>query len=351
MPFKRPHFNPTPLYPVAAIVLAATIFTVDTITELEIAIPVFYTAVILIAARFCNRLGILLTGLACIGLIFVSDLLTPDSSLAGVINTAISILAIAATAALVLRVKANEQEAYEARAQLSHVARVTTLGELAASIAHEVNQPLTATVINSNASLRWLSAEPPNLAEARQAIENIRRDTERAAGVVARVRALAKRAPMPKSPLDINEVIGEILMLSASEIRQHQIALSVDLRPGLGRVTGDSVQLGQVILNLIVNAIDAMETNPPGERQLTIRSGDGAGGVVVEVSDTGPGLDADAVKHLFNAFYTTKTSGLGLGLTISRTIIESHGGQISATPREPHGATFTFTLPAIRNGA
>ncbi len=336
------------ILPVVAIALTAGIFIADTITNLEVAVPVFYTAVILISVRFCKNRGVMLVGAGCMALTLLSDFLTPTTrvSESGVINTVISLLAIAAVTYLALKIESAEGAVYEARAQLAHISRITALGELTASIAHEVNQPLAATVINGNASLRWLSADPPNLEEARQAVERIVKDGTRAGEIIAHVRALAKKNPLQKARFSINEILRETMMLTASEIQQNRIALQTDFRDDLPQVFGDRVQVQQVILNLLLNAIEAMNNKSHELRQLSVSSSnDGPAAVLVTIRDSGPGLKPERLVQLFNAFYTTKADGMGMGLTISRSIIESHGGRIWATSNEPRGAVFQFTLP------
>jgi len=252
----KPHlraFAPSSAWPPATIALTAAIFTADTTTKLEIAVPVFYTAVILMSVRFCSRIGVILVCFGCIGLTILSDLLTPDNGIseAGTINTAISALAMVATTYLALKIKAVEKTASDTRAQLAHASRVLALGELTASIAHEVNQPITATVINGNASLRWLAAEPPNLEEATTTLKRIVNDATRAGEIVGRVCVLAKRASPQKVSCDINAVILDVAMLTASEVEKHHIELQTDLHDDLGAVYADPVQLQQVILNLV----------------------------------------------------------------------------------------------------
>jgi len=337
------------LLPVVAIALTAGIFVFDTITDLEIAVPVFYTAVILLSVRFCNRRGVVVVGAGCVCLTLLSDFLTPtmSTSQSGIINTTISMLAIAATTYLAVKIETAEGAVYEARSQLAHIARVTALGQLTASIAHEVNQPLAAMVINGNASLRWLSANPPNIEEAKQAVERIVKDGTRAGEIITRVRVLAKRNPPQKAWFNINEVIRETVMLTASEIHQNRIALHTDFDDNLPEIFGDRIQVQQVVLNLLLNAIEAMNNTSDGPRELSISSSnDGTAAVLITIRDTGLGLNPEKLEQLFNAFYTTKTDGMGMGLTISRSIIESHGGRIWATPNEPHGAVFQFTLPS-----
>ncbi|GLC26948.1 PAS domain-containing sensor histidine kinase [Roseisolibacter agri] len=234
----------------------------------------------------------------------------------------------------------------EARAALARVTRVTTLGEITASIAHEVNQPLAAVVMNGNACRRWLALDPPDLAEAREAAERVVRDGTRAAQVIARVRALLHGGAPEKQPLSLNEVVGEALAFTRGEIDRQGVTLRVALRDGLPMVSGDRVQLQQVLVNVVLNGIEAMAEVPESQRLLEIASqDDGAGGVRVAVSDRGKGLDPASAAQLFEPFFSTKPGGLGLGLAISRSIVEAHGGRIAATPNEGAGATIAITLP------
>ncbi len=211
------------LLPAVTVALAAAIFVADTLADLEIAFPAFYTVVVLMSVRFCKKRGVILVGAGCIGLTLLSDLLTAasGSSGIGVINTTISILAIAITTYLSLKIESEKAAAYEARSQLAHVGRVTTLGELTASIAHEVNQPLAAAVINGNACLRWLADRPPNLDEARQAVTRLVKDANRASEIIAQVRALTKGSPPQKDWLAVNDIILATLSLIDSEILQN----------------------------------------------------------------------------------------------------------------------------------
>jgi C4-dicarboxylate-specific signal transduction histidine kinase len=265
---------------------------------------------------------------------------------AGIINTAISLLAITTTTYLAIKIESEKVAAYEARSQLAHVVRVTTLGELAASIAHEVNQPLAAVVINGNACIRWLAAEPPNLDEARQAIARLVKDANRASDIIAQVRALTKGSPPQIDWLQINDIILATVTLLESEILQNQVALQTDLSGEAPLVQGDRVQLQQVILNLILNAIEAINRVPAGPRELIISSAkNDSNGVLVSVRDPGAGLAPDNLDRLFDAFYTTKPDGMGMGLAISRSIVEAHGGRIWAKPNSPRGAVFQFILP------
>ena len=224
--------------------------------------------------------------------------------------------------------------------------RVMTMGELAASIAHEVNQPLGAIVTSAAAGTRWMATQPPQLGKVRRALERISHDGKRAAEVIRRIRALMKRQTPRKEWLDINEVISEVLTLMQYQLRRSDIRLETRFDPALNLVRGDRVQLQQVLLNLTINSIEAMSAIKDRPRELWIESAsDGSRAVSVEVRDSGTGLDPERAPHLFEPFYTTKAEGLGIGLSISHSIIEAHGGQLSATANSPHGAVFRFSLP------
>jgi PAS domain S-box-containing protein len=234
----------------------------------------------------------------------------------------------------------------DAQANLAHVMRVTTLGELTASIAHEVNQPLAGVVANAEACLRWLRRGTPDVEAACRSVEWIIDDGNRASEVVRRVRALANKTGIDKVPLDVNDVIREIIPMVQRELISHQILLPVELAPALPKILGDRVQLQQVIINLVMNGIEAMQSVTDRPRELLIRSRqDEKQQVLVSVRDCGVGISAESANRLFNAFFTTKSSGMGMGLSICRSIIEAHGGRLWATANIPHGATFQFTIP------
>jgi PAS domain S-box-containing protein len=233
----------------------------------------------------------------------------------------------------------------EAQAELAHVTRVTALGELTASIAHEVNQPLAGMLTNANAGLRWLTGDPPNLSEAGEAIRRIIRDGRRAGDVISRMRSLFKKVGTAKDRLDLNEAIEEVVILTQSEARRNNLALRTELAADLPPVMGDRVQLQQVVVNLILNAIEAMATVEDPARDLVITTQRGEGDEIrVAVRDSGIGLDPLNVERIFDAFHTTKPGGLGMGLSISRSIVESHGGRLWAESNDGPGATFQFTL-------
>jgi signal transduction histidine kinase len=244
----------------------------------------------------------------------------------------------------------EKDEALEtARTELARVSRLTTLGELTTSIAHEVSQPLGAMVASAGACTRWLAADPPAMAEVRSALGNIIADGKRAREVIARIRALTKRQTPRMDLLDLNPEIREVLALTEEELRSHDIVLDTKLDSTLPQVRGDRVQLQQVLLNLILNAIEAMSVVDNRPRELTIISTQGTDGALVEVRDSGMGFGQDGAERVFDAFYTTKAEGLGIGLSISRSIIEAHGGRLCAAPNEPHGAVFRFSLPVAEN--
>ena len=243
----------------------------------------------------------------------------------------------------------SERRYRETQMQLAHANRVATMGQLTASIAHEVNQPIAATVTNARAALRWLGAEPPNLEEARQAFGRIVRDGNRAGAVVGRIRNLIKKAPPSDERVDINAAIREVIELTRSEAMKNGVLVQTELVEGLPMVRGDRVELQQVILNLILNAFEAMSEMSEGPRELLITTGKTeSGDVLVTVRDSGPGLSPAAVENLFKAFHTTKANGLGLGLSICRSIIEAHGGRLWASANSPRGAVFQFSVPGDR---
>jgi PAS domain S-box-containing protein len=243
-----------------------------------------------------------------------------------------------------------EDALHRAQSELAHVSRVATLGELTASITHEVNQPLAGIVTNAEASLRWLRRAQPNLDEAQQAIERIIRDGQRAADVVRRLRALVRKEDPVRLPLNLNELVEESLPLMAQEMGRQRIMVELSLAPELPVVLGDRVQLQQVLINLLINALQAMvETS--GRRVLAISSQPDIAGVMLAVRDSGPGIDPAAARDLFKAFVTTKANGMGMGLSICKSIIEAHGGRIWADADTLRGADFRFTLPVQPNGA
>ncbi|MGY4316834.1 PAS domain S-box-containing protein [Bradyrhizobium sp. JR3.5] len=247
--------------------------------------------------------------------------------------------------------KRAEAELHEAQTNLAHVTRVTALGELAASIAHEVNQPLAAVVANAAACLRWLDRAAPDLNEARGAVRSIISDGNRAGEVIQRVRALMNKTTGQMAPLDINEAINEVIGLVQHELQSHLVSLQLDLAAALPPVVADRIQLQQVILNLVVNGIEAMQPVTDRPRELVIRTRhDDTGQILVTVTDCGVGVATENAERLFDAFYTTKASGMGMGLSICRSIVEAHRGRLSVSRNIGPGTTFQFTLPLRQEG-
>jgi len=261
-----------------------------------------------------------------------------------VAGTTFVILAFAAIASLFERKRA-EEALRQAQANLAHVSRVMTLGELTASISHEVNQPLAAVVTNGQICLRLLALETPRPDEMRAAVERIVRDANRASEVIQRIRALAKRSEPQMVSLDINDVIREAIPLVQREVFIHGASLRTELASALPPVLGDRVQLQQVVINLLMNGVEAMAPITDRPREILIRSQREAGQVHVAVRDSGIGIDSETAERLFSAFFTTKPSGMGMGLSISRSIIRAHGGRLWVSPNADHGAAFQFTVP------
>jgi signal transduction histidine kinase/CheY-like chemotaxis protein len=242
--------------------------------------------------------------------------------------------------------KQSQEALRTSQAELAHVARLMTMGELAGSIAHEVNQPLSAIVASGSACIRWLAATVPNLPEARQAAERIVRDAKRAGDVIQRIRAMTRKAVTYKERLDLNGAIEEVLGLAKAEMLKNRVALRTELRDDLPSVLGDRIQLQQLMLNLIMNGIEAMVPVGDRPRELAISTQNGEPDqVLVRVRDSGVGLDPKNSERIFEAFYTTKPAGMGMGLSISRSIVQNHGGRLWAVANEGPGTTFQFTVP------
>ena len=233
----------------------------------------------------------------------------------------------------------------EAQAELAHVNRVTAMGQLAASITHDVMQPISAGINDASAARRWLDGQPPNLDEVRQSLDSIVQQGNRAAAVVVRIRAMFKKAPLRKDAVEINEAIREVVVLTHGELLKNNVTVQTLLADELPSIQGDRVQLQQVILNLIINAIEAMSILREGSRELLISTRNDVSDLLVTVRDTGPGLSAESLERLFDPFYTTKAGGMGMGLSICRSIVAVHGGRIWASRDFSQGATLQFTLP------
>lgn len=327
--------------------LSLGITVADTITDLEIAAGVFQIVVVLIAVSFLPPRGVVGVAAICMILTVVSYRLTPfGEAEAGLINCLISLAAIACTTYLALRMSAAIRAVHQAREHLEHNARMNMLGELTASIAHEVNQPLAAIATSGNACLRWMGAQPANLPKARQAVERIIADTHRASEIIARVRGMAQRQPPTKQWLNVTDTVIDILQLLHSELDQQGITLQLHINEGLPPMLADQVLIQQVLLNLTMNAVDAMRDVDPDHRILELHVEHGPRDQLhFSIRDQGSGLAQEDCERAFDAFYTTKHGGMGIGLAISRSIIEAHDGRIWASINPQIGATFHFTLP------
>jgi C4-dicarboxylate-specific signal transduction histidine kinase len=245
--------------------------------------------------------------------------------------------------------KQAEDALRTAHTELARASTLTTMGQLAASIAHELRQPLAAISMNGSATLRWLKRSTPDLAEATDAATRIVQDAHRADEVIRGLRAVMGQSALQREAINATDAIEHVLQLVRGELRRNDVTVQLDLAPALAPVLGDRVQLQQVLLNLIMNAIEAMAPVSERPKSLIIRTEGGeAGKVVVTIDDTGPGLEPTTVERIFDPFFTTKPNGLGMGLSICRSIVEAHGGHLWASPRSPHGTTFRFSVPTIR---
>lgn len=332
---------------VLILALLIAVFVADTLTRFEIAIAVFYIAVIVLAVRSMSTRGVIALACLCVGLTVLSLLLTQNGSFnSGMMNCGISIAAIAITTFLVLKTVAAQAAAFEAQAQMARVARLSSLGALTASIAHEVNQPLAAIATSGDACRRWLERDPPNIEKARQAVERIVADANRAGEVIKRVRSQVKSERPHRQILDLNGLIGEAVEIARGELERNAIVLHLTLADDLPNIEADRVQMLQVIGNLLLNAVDAMRETPSFKRNLEINTlRDGSHMVAFLVTDAGTGIMPAMLDHLFEAFWTTKQEGMGIGLSISRSIVEAHRGQISVRSTPRMGATFRVSLP------
>ncbi len=246
--------------------------------------------------------------------------------------------------------KAAEEALLRAREELARVTRVSTVGELTASIAHEINQPLAAVATYAGAALLWLLHDPPDVERARESLQRTIQEGEHAGEIVSRVRALVKKVPPRTAAVDLNQLILEVLDLSRNELQRNGISIRTQLATGKPLVRGDRIQLQQLVLNLILNAVDAMSEPGGAPRELSISSRrEGANEIIVEVRDSGHGLSPQTMERIFDPFFTTKPDGMGMGLSISRSIVLAHGGRLWATANEPRGAVFQFVLPAVQS--
>lgn len=336
---------------ICIICVMAVIFIADTLTDYEIAVPVFYVAIIITVLRHVSRATTITLAFICTALIVVSYYLTPSGSHhAGFLNAAIAIAIIGITTYLGLKLVAAETAAHEARAQLLRVTRVTSMGELTTSIAHEVNQPLAAIVTSANAAIRWIDQTPSNTDKAKRAIERVINDANRAGDIITRVRHMSKGEASLKRPMDLNRAVEDIVSLSKTELTNNHVFVSLSLADHLPLIHGDTVQIQQVIGNLVLNAIEAMAATEEDLRRIDIVTNldTATNEVRLDIADTGVGLSNHA-DLLFESFWTTKPNGIGLGLSISRSIIEDHAGTIRATVNVPAGAVLHIRLPAIKH--
>ena len=330
----------------------------NSVTHAEIAVAPLYTAVVLLVVRFLETRGVLLVSAGCMVLAIASALLHDRAQLSFValVNLFAGLAAIGVTTYLALSDITARKQAEDAlqktQSELAHVTRVTTLGELVASIAHEVNQPLAAIVANGEASLRWLGRQSPQLDEARHALERIISEGIRASEVIKRLRTLSTKSEAQMLPLDINEVINEIIPLVHRQALDHNVSLQFDAGSQLPTVIGDRVQLQQVVINLVMNAIEAMTSITGRPCVALIRTSlNEDGQVVVSVQDSGSGIGPEHANRLFNPFFTTKAHGMGMGLSICRSIIQRHEGRIWMSENAGPGVTMEFALPACREDA
>lgn len=351
--FENNHHNPSraPRITFARLTILtigmAVIFAADSLTDYEIAAAVFYVAVVLVAADSLPTLGVLAVAALCVGLTLISlPMSHAGLHKSGVINCILSISAIGVTTYLALQRTSALVAEHEARSQLTRLARVNALGEMAASIAHEVNQPLTGIVASGGACRNWLAAEPPNIEKAQQAVERMITYANRASGMVARVRNLSRRAEPKVEWIDATALVSDVLALCRSELDRVDVVVNTKSAESTLLVCADGVQIQQVLINLVLNALEAMNGDTRRARVMTIETVLLAEKTVqFTVTDSGRGIQPDRIEYIFNALFTTKTEGMGMGLAISRSIVEAHSGQIWACSDPGGGAAFYFTLP------
>jgi signal transduction histidine kinase len=340
------------LLPAATAALAVGVFVADAATPPDCVFSGLYVVVVLMAGRFCRGRGLLLVSAGCVVLTVLAQIVANylvrganQTVYIGAFNTINGVLVIGLGTWFILRGQAADAALHRARTDLAHVSRATTMGELAASIAHEVNQPIAAAVANANACRRWLASEPPDLDEARAAAARIVRDGTRAAEIIARIRLFFTKGGVERRPVDVNQLARETVELLGAEATRHAVSIRMDLERDLPTAMADPVQLQQVVVNLVLNAVDAVKA-VEGKRELVVMSRRSREDQIrVSISDSGSGLPEPQAGEIFDAFVTTKPQGTGMGLSISRSIIEAHQGALWATPNAPVGAVFSFTLP------
>jgi C4-dicarboxylate-specific signal transduction histidine kinase len=332
--------------------VAAAVFLADAFTPPECVVSGLYVLVVLISGRFCRPRQLWLISAGCVLLTLIGQALAHHvvlhqgrHSYVGMFNSFVSIVAINLSTYLILRAKAAEISLYRVQTDLAHVSRTTSMGELTAAIGHEINQPIAGIVTNGGACLRWLAKDPPDLEKTRAAVNRVVRDGNRAAEIVAGIREMFTKGNPQRRPVNVNHLLKETIEVLRNEAERYKVSVRMTPSADAPWVEADPIQLQQVVVNLVMNGIEAMK-NIGGTRDLTIevtRSEDRD--VIVSVSDTGPGLPDQDPETLFDAFFTTKPTGTGMGLAISRSIIEAHQGRLWAKGREQRGATFIFALP------
>lgn len=348
---KTPSLPTTPrrrrgLHLTAMVLALALLLLIDTATRYEVAVSVFYTVIILAMAHALTWRGLIVLSGSCVALTWLSFLITSyGDQRAGLVNMLISTVAIVITGYLACTAELARAAAHEAQARLLRISRIHSLEGLTTSIAHELNQPLAAIVTSGHACQRWMEQDPPQLDKARQALQRILGDADRASGIIARVRKLSKGEPASTRPFVFNAAVREVLALSHAEMQRLDIAMRADLAPGLPLALADPVQVQQVIANLVLNAMEATALVDVARRTILVESLQQADKLVFRISDGGPGLPAGAQEQVFEPFWTTKHEGIGVGLSISRSIVEANGGHIWAEPHAPGGAVFTFSVP------
>jgi len=329
------------------LIVIIAIFIFDTLSKLEIAAAVFYIVVILIGSRGFSRSGIVALSSICFALTVISFFATKTDDLqTGLANTLIALMALALTTYIVIWAKTAEQNAISAIERLNRVARIQSLGELIASIGHEINQPLAAATVSADACRNWLYRDRPDIERAKAALERVTRETSRAAAVIERIRSLSKNEAPNKELFDLNTIVAETLELSAQQIDAIGIHLEWDRADHPLIIEADHVQMMQVTSNLILNAIAAVKTQEPTNRFISVTTRrDGNHKVCLIITDTGCGIAENDLAHIFDAFWTKREGGTGLGLTLVRAIVEAHKGIIEARHNPHGGASFKVLLP------
>lgn len=336
----------------AVTLLILVIFVADVLTDRVIAVAVLYVVPVLLSLRAFPRNQVMALAAGCVFLTMLGTPLTRSGMTeAGVVNLVISIVAIVTTGYLGLRTLSHEAASHEAREHLRRLSRIGNLGELASSIAHEVNQPLAAIAGSAGACRRWLEATPPDLGKAKESLDRISRDAARAGDVVAGVRRLASRKAATPEWTDMGNLVEQSVAIARAELDRQQIRLDLDLPHEGPMVWGDRVQIQQIILNLLINAIESLGQNGAAERRIHVAVTRKDRAVALTIADTGAGLSREAAGHLWEPFWTSKEGGVGLGLTISRTIAEAHGGALECRPRGGMGAVFELRLPVMQDNA